>query len=156
MTNVATDLQNELIWRVPIYWDPVPPDLFKVIPEVQQREITAALITAHSATLRAHADAAAKLADVLHTAVSGGLNLSAAALNEQLQWKPRIPIWWDPAPPEWWTMLHAADQKKVSAIKMAAHAAMLQAHAEATAKVASILAKASAPTGNVAGTAAKT
>lgn len=63
------ELPSELLWKWKIWWDPVPPEVFKELEEGLQREIIAVTLDAQAQMLRTQADALAKVGGMLGGAV---------------------------------------------------------------------------------------
>lgn len=59
------DLSDELLWKLKIWWDPVPPWVFKELDEGIQQQVVAISLEAQAQVMRTQADAMAKMAGVI-------------------------------------------------------------------------------------------
>jgi hypothetical protein len=59
------ELSDELLWKWKIWWDPVPPWVFKELEEGIQNQIVAISLEAQAQMLRAQADAISKIGSAI-------------------------------------------------------------------------------------------
>ncbi|HTQ57902.1 MAG TPA: hypothetical protein VMI94_25725 [Bryobacteraceae bacterium] len=55
------ELSDELLWKWKIWWDPVPPWVFKELDDSIQRQVVAISLEAQAQVLRTQAEAIAKI-----------------------------------------------------------------------------------------------
>ena len=55
------ELSDELVWKWKIWWDPVPPWVFKELDEGVQQEVVAISLEAQAQVLRTQAEALSKI-----------------------------------------------------------------------------------------------
>lgn len=59
------ELPSELLWKWKWWWDPVPPEVFKELEEVMQRQLVAVTLEAQAQMLRTQAEALSKIGNML-------------------------------------------------------------------------------------------
>lgn len=55
------ELSEELLWKWKIWWDPVPPWVFKELDDEVQKQVVAVSLEAQAQVLRTQADAIARI-----------------------------------------------------------------------------------------------
>jgi hypothetical protein len=59
------DLPRDLLWNWRIWWDPVPPEVFRELEESVQRQVLAISLEAQAQMAKTQADALSKIGGVL-------------------------------------------------------------------------------------------